>query len=226
MGKAINKAKEIIDGIVDETLTPENQEGTAEATPQEEPQAPAVTLDELESIDMEAFAYEEEPEGPRMWRIKDDGCADWAVQKIAEERAELSRIKALAEDQIKRIEEKVAAAEKRYENGTAFLQSKLLEYFETVPHKTTKTKHSYRLLSGTLVKKIGGTTMQKDDAKLIQFLKDSGNTDYIKTKEEPKWGEYKKNLEIIGGSVVDKNTGEIVEGVELETKPDTFTVEV
>lgn len=30
----------------------------------------------------------------------------------------------------------------------------------------------------------------------------------------------------MGGSVVDKETGEIVEGVTVETKPDTFTVDV
>ena len=68
-----------------------------------------VTLDELEGLDMEAFAQYEQPEGSR-WRIADDACADWAVSKIAEERAELNRIKALADEQIARIMEKVQAS--------------------------------------------------------------------------------------------------------------------
>lgn len=93
-------------------------------------------------------------------------------------------------------------------------------------HKTTKTKHSYRLLSGTLVKKLGGSTMKQDDDTLLAYLKASGNEDMIQNTEKPKWGEFKKRLEIVGGQIVDKTTGELVEGVQIIEKPDTFTVDV
>lgn len=102
----------------------------------------------------------------------------------------------------------------------------IAEYFETVPHKTTKTKHSYRLLSGTLVKKLGGSTMKQDDDTLLAYLKASGNEDMIQNTEKPKWCEFKKRLEIVGGQIVDKTTGELVEGVQIIEKPDTFTVDV
>lgn len=241
MGKAITKAKEIAAetknttaasaaGITtDEAGKALTEAGAAMAAPatQEEPQAPAVTLDELEGMDDALWAQEETEDAPRpAWRITDDGCADWACRKIAEEKAELDRIRELADAQIQKIEEKVAAAERRFQNGTRFLTGKLAEYFETVPHKTTKTKASYRLLSGTLTRKFGGTTMKQDDEKLVQFFKDSGQLEFIKTEEKPRWGDFKKRLEIIGGSVVDKETGEIVEGVTVETKPDTFMVDV
>ena len=173
---------------------------------------------------MEAFGRHAQPEGA-YWRIADDACADWAVRKIAEERAELNRIKALADEQISRIMDKVEAAERRYQNGTDFLTSKLAEYFQTVPHKKTKTKHSYRLLSGTLSMKIGGVSMKQNDEKLLEYLRSSGNEDLIKTTETPMWGEFKKRLEIVGGVVIDHNTGEIVEAVEVITKPDTFVVD-
>lgn len=191
-----------------------------------EVQVHAATLDELDALDMDAFSADE-PAGEFMgWRIADDETADWAVAKIAEERAELTRIKALADEQISRIMEKVRAAEKRYENGTAYLTSKLAEYFNTVPHKKTKTTESYRLLSGTLKMKRGGVAMKQDDEKLLEYLKASGNADMIKTTEKPMWGEFKKRLEIVGGQVVDKNSGEIVEGVAVIEKPDNFTVEI
>lgn len=191
-----------------------------------EMQVHAATLDELDALDMDAFSADE-PAGEFMgWRIADDETADWAVAKIAEERAELTRIKALADEQISRIMEKVRAAEKRYENGTAYLTSKLAEYFSTVPHKKTKTTESYRLLSGTLKMKLGGVSMQQDDEKLLEYLKASGNADMIKTTEKPMWGEFKKNLQIVDGVVVDKNSGEIVEGVAVIEKPDTFSVDV
>lgn len=170
---------------------------------------------------------EETESAPRpVWRITDDGCADWACRKIAEEKTELDRITALGENQIEKIQQRIDAAQRRYENGTRFLTGKLAEYFETVPHKTTKTKHSYRLLSGTLVKKIGGRTMKQDDDALLAYLKASGNEDMIQNTEKPKWGEFKKQLEIVGGQIVDKTTGELVEGVQIIEKPDTFTVDV
>ncbi len=219
MGKAITKAKEIAAEAKETAATP------AAAMPEAE--GSAVTLDELEAMDVSAFGQEETDDAPRpAWRITDDGCADWACRKIAEEKTELDRIKELAEAQIDRIEEKVAAAERRFENSTSFLTGKLAEYFETVPHKTTKTKASYRLLSGTLTRKFGGQQMKQDDEKLVEFLKTSGNLEFIKTEEKPKWGEYKKRLEVMGGKVVDKETGEIVEGVLLIDKPDTFSVDV
>lgn len=186
----------------------------------------AATLDELESMDMAAFADQEQPEGSPRWRIADDACADWAVAKIAEERAELDRIKRLADEQIHRIMDKVDAAEKRYQNGTDYLTGKLAEYFGTVPHKKTKTTESYRLLSGTLKVKLGGVAMKQDDEKLLEYLKASGNSEMVQTTEKPRWGEYKKRLEIVGDVVVDKTTGEVVEGVEVIVKPDTFTVDV
>ena len=111
------------------------------AAPTTEPETPAVTLDELENMDMNMFDAEETESAPRpAWRIADDGCADWACRKIAEEKTELDRITALGESQIEKIQQRIDAAQRRYENGTRFLTGKLAEYFETVPHKTTKTK--------------------------------------------------------------------------------------
>lgn len=228
MGKAITKAKEIAtentEAAVENTGAPLENEQTAA-----EPEAPAATLDWLEGADLSAY-YEDEGETqaatPAPWRIADDGAADWACRKIAEERAELARIRELAEAEIARIEDKLAAAEKRCENGTRFLTAKLSEYFQTVPHKATKTKESYRLLSGTLTMKIGGTQMKQDDEALLAFLKQSGNDDMIQITEKPRWGEYKKRLSIQGGHVVDTETGELVEGVNIIEKPNVFSVDV
>lgn len=241
MGKAIKAAKEIaaedkntataapagkITEETPEAVTSPSEAAAGTEAVMQEPELPAVTLDELEGMDMDTFGQQDEEAARPAWRITDDGCADWAVQKIAEEKAELNRIKELADAQIQKIEEKVAAAERRFQNGTSFLTGKLAEYFRTVPHKETKTKHSYRLLSGTLALKIGGSQLKQDDEKLVEYLKASGNTELIKTEEKPMWGEFKKRLEIIGGTVVDTTTGELVEGVQIIEKPDIFTVDV
>lgn len=143
-----------------------------------------------------------------------------------EERAEYDRLKVLADEQIARITEKVEAAKRRMENGTAYLTSCLADFFRTVPHKATKTTEKYRLLSGTLTLKKGGVKTVQDDEKLVAWLKANGYGDLVKVEESAKWGELKKRLSFTGEIAAIADTGEIVEGVTAYTAPDTFSVDV
>lgn len=182
---------------------------------------PAASVEELEQFDLGAIVQEERPP----FRITDDRCADWAVRKIAEERAEYERLKALADEQVAAIAEKVDAAKRRFESGTAFLTSCLSDFFRTVPHKTTKTTEKYRLLSGTLVLKKGGTKSTTNDEKLVPWLRANGYEDLVKVEETAKWGELKKKLTFAGAVATITETGEIVDGVTAFEAPDTFTVD-
>lgn len=176
------------------------------------------TFDDLEEMDFAEPQHES-------WRITNDSTADWALRKIAAERAEMERIEALAKAEIDRINEKLEAARKRYENGSSFLQAKLAEYFETVEPKKTKTQATYQLLSGKLKRTFDKQQMKPDNEKLLNYLVRSGNVHMIKVEETPRWNEIKKSLKIIGGRVVDTNTGEVVDGVEIVTKPGEFKIE-
>ena len=191
---------------------------------------PAVTLDELEQVDLgtvEQVDLGTVEQGERApFRITDDRCADWAIRKIAEERSEYNRLKDLADQQKAAIEEKVEAARRRMENGTAFLTSCLADFFNTVPHKTTKTTEKYRLLSGTLTLKKGTVKATVDDAKLVPWLRENGYGDLVKVEESAKWGELKKLLAYTGEIATIQSTGEIVEGVTAYETPATFTVDI
>lgn len=200
----------------------ENLAAGLAAVQQEE--APAVTLEELEALTLPGDLPEEAP-APHEFRIVDDGAADWALQKIATERRELDRIMELGKAQIAAVEEKLEAARRRCENNTAFLISKLGQYFDTVEHRKTKTQESYRLLSGTLILKRGKPKAEHDDEKLAEWLQANGYGQYI--KPAPKWGEVKELLNLEPGSVVTMaETGEVVDGVTVVQLPDTFDVKV
>lgn len=160
------------------------QADTEATTTQEAELLPAATLDELEQVDLGTVA-----EGERApFRITDDRCADWAIRKIADERSEYDRLKALADEQIAAINEKVAAARKRMENGTSYLTSCLADFFATVPHKETKTTEKYRLLSGTLTFKKGTTKTKLDETKLVPWLKANGYGELVKVEESTPLG--------------------------------------
>lgn len=192
------------------------------ATTQEAELLPAATLDELEQVDLGTVA-----EGERApFRITDDRCADWAIRKIADERSEYDRLKALADEQIAVINEKVAAARKRMENGTSYLTSCLADFFATVPHKETKTTEKYRLLSGTLTFKKGTTKTKLDETKLVPWLKANGYGELVKVEESTRWADLKKLLSYTGDIATLTETGEIVEGVTVYETPGIFTVDV
>lgn len=185
------------------------QADTEATTTQEAELLPAATLDELEQVDLGTVA-----EGKRApFRITDDRCADWAIRKIADE-------------QIAAINEKVAAARKRMENGTSYLTSCLADFFATVPHKETKTTEKYRLLSGTLTFKKGTTKTKLDETKLVPWLKANGYGELVKVEESTRWADLKKLLSYTGDIATLTETGEIVEGVTVYETPGIFTVDV
>lgn len=182
------------------------EQADAEAITTQEPELlPAATLDELEQVDLGTVT-----EGERApFRITDD-----------------RRLKALADEQIAAINEKVDAARKRMENGTSYLTSCLADFFATVPHKETKTTEKYRLLSGTLTFKKGTTKTKLDEGKLVPWLKANGYGELVKVEESTRWADLKKLLSYTGDIATLTETGEIVEGVTVYETPGIFTVDV
>ena len=168
----------------------------------------AITIDEVETYDLPS-AYDDyegaPPAAPAPFRIADDDVAD---------------------REISRITEKVEQAKRRFEADSSFLTGRLADYFMTVPHKKTKTTEKYNLLHGTLTMKIGGAAFTRDDTKLVAWLKENGHGELVKVKEEPAWGDLKKQLEVVGSVAVIKETGEILEGVEVTQAPYTFKVDI
>lgn len=214
--------KAIAEAIGDEQST-----AAAEQPGAEQPEAlPVITLEEIETIDLPGDHEGDTDSGRPAFRIADDDCADWAIRKIATERAERDRIVGLAKSQISRLQEQIEKAEHRYTQNTTFLTDRLADFFRGVPHRTTKTTEKYRLLSGTLTMKLGKPTPKADDAKLVEWLKANGHEDLVKVEEKAMWGELKKLLSFTGSMACIEATGEIVDGVTVEQSPDVFTVDL
>lgn len=182
----------------------------------------ATFIDDL--ADLADFIEADPEQQTEAWVITNDGTADWAVRKIKEEQDEYARLNALAHDQIAEINHRIEDAERRMESRTRYLKEKLLEYFGTVPHRETKTQEKYQLLSGSLVFTKPKMSMEKDDAALLEYLKKTGYTAYVKTEEKPVWGEFKKLLTIVDDKVVNPETGEAMDCVRLVEKEASFDI--
>lgn len=182
----------------------------------------------LDIIDEFLDIQEDENE---VWKVEDDLSADWCLDKIRESQAEYRRFEMVANTKIQQIQEALIKEKKKADDEISFFESKLREYFENVEQnsKETKTQRSYKLPSGALKLKKAKIDFDYDKTKLVEVADTIENMkDYIKIKKDFNWAEFKKNLKINGNSIVNKETGEIVEieGLRLIEKPEEFTVEV
>jgi len=157
-------------------------------------------------------------EGEMMFpQIKDDAEAEECIQAIKAAEADVAFWKNYYAEALQKIAE---ASQRIIDNNTARLEA----YFDTLPHKKTKTQESYPLPSAKLVRKHQDPEFVRDDEELLSWLKDNNGEKFIKVKESPDWAGLKKTLTVLGETVVDEN-GEIIPCIKATERPDVFKVE-
>jgi hypothetical protein len=158
------------------------------------------------------------------FKIDTDQKAEWALNIIREEQAEAQRLINVCNSQILYYQSEIRKVQDKLENKTGNLKAMLFEYFQTVPRKATKTQETYTLPSGKLKLKYPKPEYKRDDATLLQWLKERDMTDYIKVSESPQWGELKKTVQVAGDKVcID---GEIIDGIQVVERAPVFDVEI
>lgn len=157
--------------------------------------------------------------------IDNDNTADWALRKVKEYNDEYERIAAIADERIRELQEKKRKLAERREMKVNYFTTHLQMYFETVPHASTKTQETYKLLSGRLVLKRQQPEFVRDEAVLVDWAK-TNTPDLVQVKESVSWGELKKMVAVDGDKVVIAETGEVVPGVTAQPREDVFEVRV
>lgn len=175
----------------------------------------------MEDLNREELPVTEEEAG---FQVDDDQKAEWCIRKIQEAKKEM----------MDWIEFYVAQTDKvkdKCERRIQFFEYKLMQYFGSVPHKQTKTQESYQLPSGKLVLKKQAPEWEHDDEKLLPWIKDNYEGDFIKVKESINWSALKKAFQedecidtAYGGLMTD--AGEIIPGIRIVDRPEKFVVEV
>jgi len=141
---------------------------------------------------------------------------DYQMEKLLKELTEFTKEK-------ERLMLVAAQMRDEYQDNINMYQEEILkkeQYTKDVIHslidieemKDTKTQKSYQLVSGKIT-----ISKEKYNMKLKAEYDESKIPDkYITVKRSVDWGEYKKNLTIHGNEVINKETGEIVDNVEIE----------
>ena len=150
--------------------------------------------------------------------VTDDSAAAWCMKKIREAEQGKEMWKRHYEAQLQKVNE-------ANDRDIAYFTAKLEEYFDTVPHKATKTQQSYALPGGKLVRKQQQPKFETDDEKLVPWLEENFMGQLVKVKKTADWAGLKKVVNVFGESVM-TDDGEVVPGVTVTPRPDVFKVEV
>lgn len=180
----------------------------------------------------ETLEYEHESDGPFddvNWKperfvIDNDKKADWAIEKIKDERAEFERLRYIALDRIAELNRRVKELQERTDRRTGNLEALLVEYFQTVkPTKVTKTQSQYELLSGKLVMKKQQPLYERDETALLSWAEQTA-PEYVRVEKKVSWADLKKKADVSGEDVLYE--GEVIPGITAKARPDVFEVVV
>lgn len=151
--------------------------------------------------------------------VDNDQKAEWAARKIREARQDTQKWTEYYERQL-------SAIRRANEDTEAYFAALLADYFDTVPHKATKTQESYSLPSCKLVLKAQQPEFNRDEAMLCDYLDKKGRDDLVKITRRADWAALKKTLKVMeDGTCVDAN-GEVVEGVQAFSRQPEFKIEM
>ena len=151
--------------------------------------------------------------------VDNDQKAEWAARKIREARQDTQKWTEYYERQL-------SAIRRANEETEAYFAALLADYFETVPHKATKTQESYSLPSCKLVLKAQQPEFNRDEAVLCDYLDKKGRDDLVKITRRADWAALKKTIKVMeDGTCVDAD-GEVVEGVQAFSRQPEFKVEM
>jgi hypothetical protein len=158
------------------------------------------------------------------FKITNDQQAEDYIEYVNEELTEIRAFKQRLSDKIQQLQMKLEKEEEKEERIIENRNYYLQEYFNSVDDKLkhkTKTQEKYRLPSGVIVKKYSKPKYKRDDEQLIKWV-DKNKLNYTETQKKLLWSEFKKDLTAVGDKAVYTPTGEVLDGIKVEYKPETI----
>lgn len=132
--------------------------------------------------------------------VDTDVKAEWAIRKIKDLRAEHDRLVKVCREAIAEYQTKILHYDDAAARDEEYFAAQLAAYFQTVPHKATKTQEKYELPSGSLVLRQKPPVWNRSDS-LVEELQAKALDAFLKTEPTVKWAELKDRLQVLDGTV-------------------------
>jgi hypothetical protein len=159
------------------------------------------------------------------FKIETVDQANWALRKLAAIQSKRDEIERLAKAEIDRIYKWLESETQRLDEDKTYFEYLLNEYAARERAKDPEWK-KVSTPYGVIKYRKQQPKWTYDEKKLLESLKSIGRTDLIRVKEEPNKTEIKKALVVKDGTVIDPESGAVLEGVSVEEQPDVVVIEV
>ena len=155
--------------------------------------------------------------------IDSEEKADWALRKIKEAENEIEKVEHFAETQIRQIENWKAKQTEKHHNSIEHFQSLLAEYLESKRKDDPKLK-SITLPSGNVGFRKKPAKWIYNDEVVLKTLESENLNDFIKVEKKLDKRAIKKAFEVVGGKVINAETGQVIEGIEIQEQGESLNV--
>lgn len=164
-----------------------------------------------------------EPE-PDRFVIEDDSQAAWAMRKLRDLRRSQTEINAVVLSEVEAINEWAERQRGKLDRDLEHFENLLIEY--ATKQREVEGRKTIDLPTGRVTSRLS-TESWTVKPEFTQWAKDFA-PDLVRQKvtESPETVEVlKEHLEFVNGKVIKKETGEIVEGIEIKTPTVNYKVE-
>lgn len=179
----------------------------------------------MEQLNIATLEEKAEQEKEDEFRIDDDHGANWALKKIREFKSKIAKKEQFAEKEIAEIKSWLEGETNKLESDIERFEGLLTEYAMKMKEKDKDLK-THSLPAGDLKFRKQRSKWDYEDEKLIESAKSAGLDDLIKTEEKIDKRKLKKRVKIAGNKIINKETGEVIEGVEIIERGEKFSVKV
>lgn len=144
---------------------------------------------------------------------------DEIVEVLKEKEETLKELEAILDMRIQDLKENFNKKKGTLDDAMLYLRTELRALFEQIEARETKTQYKVTLLSGDVIVKKPTQTFNYDK-KLLEEWAEIERPDLIEVKEvkEFKWAEFKEELYIHEGRIINIRTGEEMELEGLSIK--------
>jgi len=163
--------------------------------------------------------------------VDNDSKASWCLRKIKKMKEKQEDNKDLADSIIERLREEIRDVEDwldgengKIQDNIDFLEDKLREYAFMLKEEDSDLK-TYSLPFGELKFRKQRPKWKYDEDRLLNFV-EHNFAEALKIKKKVSKRDLKRNAEVVGSKAVIKDTGQIIEGVTVERRPEKFKVDV
>lgn len=147
------------------------------------------------------------------FRVKDEKTADWALRKIREHEAHVAQVEEFAEAQVDEILAWAESATKSARDSIQYL-SGLLEAYHRQLFAANPTLKTIKLPAGEIQLRQQQPQYNRDNDRLLAWLK-ANRPEFVRVAETPDWANVKQAFTVHNGRLIDPDTGEVVDGVDV-----------